>query len=291
MCAQAITNECLPPERDLVAPKMELPEGACDTHAHVIGPFRDYPLQSERSYTPPEAPVGAYMDMLRQLGMSRGVLVQPSVYGTDNSLVLGVTGASPRMLRAVVVVDAGISSSELRTMHAAGARGFRINLLFKGGVDLDGLERTASKAADLGWHAQLLIDITALPELAGRLARLPIPVVFDHMGHFDARRGTEWDGFRHMLELAQRGNAWVKVSGAYRLGGADAVALVAPVARRLVSEVPERLLWGSDWPHVGLAENMPNTGDLLNAFLDWCETSRTREQILVRNPELLYGLD
>jgi predicted TIM-barrel fold metal-dependent hydrolase len=285
-----LTETCLPPHATPQPPAWPLPPGACDCHAHVLGPFDRHPLAAERSYTPPASLPDAYLRMLDALGFARGVLVQPSIYGTDNRCVLDTVSAHGERLRAVVVVDPAIAPDELARMHAAGARGFRINLLFKGGVALDALEATARKVAPLGWHAQLLVDIRSLGDFAARLDALPIPVVFDHMGHFPAALGTEWDGFRAMLRLAERGNAWVKISGAYRLSDRRSPhAEVAPIARRLIAAVPERLVWGTDWPHVARFDWMPDTGALLNEFLGWCDDDGARQRILADNPRALYG--
>ena len=281
---------CLPPLTSLTAPSAALPEGACDSHAHVIGPLADYPVSPARSYDPVPCSPAQYRAMLARLGLSRGVLVQPSVYGTDNRLCLETVAGDPDRLRAVVVVDAEIGEAELEAMAARGARGFRLNLLFGGGVGLKALDRLAAKVAGLGWHAQLLIDLRQQPEIQDRVARLPIPVVFDHMGHFPAELGCDWPGFEAMVGLVRDGRAWIKVSGANRLaGGGTPHRSVRPLAERLIETVPERLLWGSDWPHVGLYETMPDTGALLNEFLDWCPDPARRRQILRDNPARLYG--
>ncbi len=281
---------CLAPLRDLQPPAAPLPAGACDSHAHVIGPLADYPLTPARSYEPALCPPAAYDAMLDHLGLGRGVLVQPSVYGTDNRLCLETVSGDLDRLRAVVVVDPEVSDRALKAMHLQGARGFRLNLLFGGGVGLAALERLAAKTAALGWHAQLLIDLRGLAELRPRIEALPVPVVFDHMGHFPAELGTDWEGFAAMVELARAGKAWIKVSGAYRLaaGGVPHDA-VRPLAEALFDRVPERLVWGSDWPHVGLSEAMPDTGALLNEFLAWCPDEALRARILRDNPVELYG--
>jgi predicted TIM-barrel fold metal-dependent hydrolase len=229
--------------------------------------------------------------MLDAIGFTRGVLVQPSIYGTDNRLLLEVLRARPDRLRGVAVLDPAAAASEARAMDGAGVRGFRINLLFRGGVNLDALEPTAAAVADLGWHAQLLMDLRALPDLASRLADLPVPVVIDHLGHFPAELGTEWEGFRTLLALAECREVWVKVSGFYRLDPEPGRGAVEPIARRLIETMPDRLVWGSDWPHVGLTGAMPDTGDLLNAFLAWCPDADRRRAILVGNGARLYRFD
>ncbi|WP_046868174.1 amidohydrolase family protein [Microvirga massiliensis] len=280
---------CLPPRPIVLSPAHALPRGACDCHAHVIGPHTRFPLVEERSYTPPESRLDAYLAMLDATGMDRGVLVQPSIYGTDNALLLEALASHPDRLRGVAVVDSGISSEQVRTLHAAGVRGFRINLLFKGGPGLEALERTATATAPFGWHAQLLIDLRDLPGLVARLLALPVPVVIDHLGHFPSELGIDGPGFRALTSLAEHHEAWVKVSGFYRLASDPGWASVAPIARRLFEIVPERLVWGSDWPHVGLLHDMPATGELLNAMLAWCPDDARLQAVLVDNPARLYG--
>lgn len=233
--------------------------------------------------------MSAYLSMLGATGMERGVLVQPSVYGVDNRLVLDAVRCHPERLRAVVVVDAKVQDRAIADMHAAGARGFRINLLFKGGVSITALQELSERVAEFGWHAQLLIDIRGLDEeMHGQLNALPVPVVFDHMGHFPAALGTEWEGFRRMVDLALAGRAWIKLSGAYRVAPDNpSGAAVRNVAEKLLRVVPERLVWGSDWPHVGLYDRMPDTLRLQDDMVGWM--GGHAHAILVRNPEQLYG--
>ncbi|MCO7577419.1 MULTISPECIES: amidohydrolase family protein [Pseudomonas] len=287
--ATAWPPSCAAPRETIQAPSFVLPTGACDTHAHVIcADFERYPLVPERSYTPPPAPEALYLDMLRATGMQRGVLVQPSVYGTDNRYMLEVLQRHHDRLRGVAVVDERIGDDELAHMHALGVRGVRINVLFRGGVNLDLMERLAHRVADLGWHLQFLIDVRLLSELQARIARLPCPVVIDHFGHFPARLGVKEPGFELLLRNVAEHGWWVKLSGAYRLSErhpdyADTDAL----AHALLGVAPERMVWGSDWPHVAL-ESTPDTGSLLDRLRSWAPDERQRQSILVDNPAVLY---
>lgn len=274
------------------APDFILPAGACDTHAHVISPdVEAYPLVEDRSYTPAAATEAQYLDMLDTLGFSRGVLVQPSIYGTDNSYLLEVLARHPGRLRGVTMVSPEISDGELQRMHALGVRGVRFNLLFRGGPDLSQLERLDARIAPYGWHLQFLIDVRDLTSLAERLARLCCPVVIDHMGHLPAATGLNDPGFRRLLDGLERLGWWVKLSGAYRLGTrypdfAEADAL----ACRLVDTRADRLLWGSDWPHVA-QQRMPDTTRLLNRLMRWAPSPALRHRILVDNPRELYDFN
>ncbi len=272
--------------------RFAVPAGAVDCHAHVIGHPPRYPLVASRSYTPPEAPPAAYRAMLDAVGMGHGVLVQVSVHGTDNSLMLETLQSDPARLRGVCVIGEDAPDRELERLAGAGVVGCRFNVLFGGGIALDVLEKIAARVAPLGWHIQILLDARHLPELAPRLARLQVPVVLDHMGHLPASLGIAHPGFQTLLSLLRDADCWVKMSGAYRLSAqgppyADTIAF----AHALVSTRADRLVWGSDWPHVTLAGPMPNVGDLLDLLVDWVPDPVTRDRILVDNAHRLYGLD
>ena len=288
--APAARPLCLAPPERIAAPKRPLPTGACDCHAHVIGDRAAYPLVDDRGYEPAEASLSAYRRMLDRLGMARGVLVTPSVYGTDNSLLCDCLASDPARLRGVAVIADDIDDVELERLHGLGVRGFRVNLRTPGGVDLAVVPKLAARVAPLGWHLQLFIDLGDLPAVRPAVAGLPLPVVIDHMGGAAADLGCDGPGFRDLLALMAGQDVWVKLSGAYRLTDAGApYEAVRPLAEALLAAAPERLVWGSDWPHVALYDAMPDTGDLLNALLDWCGDGALVERVLVANPARLYG--
>lgn len=281
---------CPAPYADHEPAAFDLPEGACDTHAHVVSGDPGHRLVSDRSYTPPAAPEEDYLRMLEDTGMSRGVLVQISVYGTDNRYMLEVLGRHPDRLRGIAVLDPSVSSDTLVAMHDAGVRGLRINVLFGGGVGWQAMEELAAKIADLGWHLELLLDVRQLPDLLPRVTRLPVPVVVDHLGHMPAELGPRHPGFQALLTLLTHHEAWVKLSGAYRI---DAQAPEYPAARVLAEGVlqaaPDRVVYGSDWPHVAVPYEMPNTGRLRNLLASWIPEGDLRRRVLVDNPAELYG--
>jgi predicted TIM-barrel fold metal-dependent hydrolase len=270
--------------------RIALPDGACDTHAHVIGGPPGYPLVDSRSYTPPEAAPAAYLGMLDAVGMARGVLVQVSVHGTDNRLMVETLTAHRDRLRGIAVVGADASDAELARLKDAGVVGLRLNVLFGGGVGFDQLERLGDRCRELGWHLQFLLDARALPELAPRLERLPVPFVVDHMGHMPVSAGIDHPGFQGLLGLLRRGKDWVKLSGAFRTSVAGPpYADTIPFARALLAAAPDRMVWGSDWPHVAHAGPMPNVGDLLDLLADWVPDPAQRDAVLAANPARLYG--
>jgi predicted TIM-barrel fold metal-dependent hydrolase len=281
---------CQGPNPVVSPPRFAVPDGACDTHAHVIGPADRFAMVANRSYTPPPAPAASYLGMLDSLRMARGVVVQISVYGTDNRCMVETLKAHPGRLRGVAVVAPDVGDGELEALHAAGVRGIRINVLFGGGVAIDEMERLAARVAPLGWHIQLLIDARNLPELGPRIAGLPVEVVIDHMGHMPVTAGVAHPGFQWLLRLLEDGKAWTKLSGAYRISQANAPFHdTLPFAQALVAAAAERCVWGSDWPHVAVDGPMFDTGSLLDLLPDWVPDEAVRNRILVDNPARLYG--
>ena len=291
-----MTNEtglCLPPLDQVDTPIFKVPSEACDCHAHVFGPRKKFPFILDRSYTPPEASLNAYQNMHRQLGLTRAVIVQPSIYGNDNKATLdAIKQYGDENARGVAVVTNNVSEAELEMLHIGGIRGVRFNLLFKGGMQLKDLEYIASKIAIFNWHIQLLIDVSELQSIADRLRRLPNEIVFDHMGHMPTNRGVNDVGFQTLINLIEEGHAWAKLSGSYRTSTASPSYKDAEVfAHALISASNKRMVWGSDWPHPGLYDNMPNDGALLNALNDYCPSDTLKKAILVDNPAQLYGFN
>jgi len=287
------SNDCLPPRSTLAAANFTIPYGACDTHAHVIARDARYPLIPERSYTAPAATPEAYLAMLDAQGMTRGVLVQVSIHGTDNRYMMQALQANPERLRGVAVASPDISDAQLQALHDAGVRGLRLNVLFGGGVGLDAMQTLARRIAPMGWHLQFLIDVNQLDvSMLRQLAQLPCPGVIDHLGHVRAEAGSDAPGFRTLLRLVCEANFWVKLSGAYRISDDfDSFQDVTPLAQMLVATAPDRMLWGSDWPHVSIypPAHMPDTGVLRNLLPRWIPDAATRQRILVENPQRLYG--
>lgn len=269
----------------------KVPTGAVDTHAHVIGLPPEYTFVEGRSYTPPEAPASAYLSMLDHTGMTYGVLVQVSVHGTDNRLLLQTLRANRERLCGIAVIPLGLPDHELADMKAAGVVGLRLNVLYGGGVGLEELERYGALCRELGWHLQFLVDARELPPIAFKLSALPVPFVVDHMGHFPTSHGVRSEGFQTLVSLVRDGG-WVKLSGAFRNTVEEApYGDTVPYAQALIDAAPERCVWGSDWPHVANYARMPNVGELLDVLYDWAPDNADRHRILVDNPHRLYDFD
>jgi predicted TIM-barrel fold metal-dependent hydrolase len=263
----------------------------------VFGPAARFPYALDRSYTPPDAPLEKYLAMLDTLGCARGVLVQGSAHGRDNAAMLDAIKRHPGRLRGVAVADADVAPAELRRWHGLGVRGLRFNhffrggaLHYRGGVPLEAVRTLAPAMAGLGWHVQLWIDVKDLPDTLPTLRALGLPVVVDHMGRTDATTGTGTEGFKCLLRWLGEGGCWVKVSGAHRLSrNAPDYPDARPFHEALARANPERLVWGSDWPHPRMEGEMPDAGHLLDLMQAWTPDAGVRERILVQNPAKLYG--
>ncbi|ODN62809.1 amidohydrolase [Burkholderia cenocepacia] len=267
--------------RDTSRPGFPIPAGACDSHMHIVGPFDRYPLRETRSLEPPESTFADYLEMKRATGIERNVIVQPSFFAKDNACTLDSTERMGEHARAVVVVEPDVDEATLADMHARGARGVRLQRVVAGGTSTEQIAEMASRIRDFGWHLQLFVDSDDVEELAEQLHRLPVPVVFDHMAHVYKESPISSRGFRTLLDLLASGKAWVKLS-AWRFSPDNARA------RQLVDANPERVLWGSDWPHVSYEEDVPDDGKLLDRLATWAQDSATIQRILVDNPAELY---
>jgi len=269
--------------------RFAVPYGAVDAHAHVIGQPPPHPFVIERSYTPEPATPESYFAMLDATGMTYGVLVQVSVHGTDNGLMVQTLRANRDRLRGIAVIPLGLPDKELVALKEAGVVGLRLNILYGGGIGFNQLGDYAALAKEMGWHLQFLIDARDLPPLAPKLAKLPVPFVVDHWGHFPVTRGIADPGFQTLLSLVSDGG-WVKLSGAYRntIDGPPYTDTI-PFARLLHEAAPERCVWGSDWPHVAHWQHMMNVGDLLDLLADWVPDPAARDRVLTANAHNLYG--
>jgi len=283
---------CSLPDTQVSAPDFVLPENACDCHFHIFdGPS---PQILPRTYTAPPAPLKQLARVHNILGISRSVVVQPSIYGTDNRTTLSAmesTNTRTDSMKAVVVVEDSASLATLTELKNAGAVGCRVNLLFQSNTQIANLKSLALKAAELDWHLQLLIDVSTFNNLETTIKSLDVPVVFDHMGHMPSHKGVNDPGFRQLLRLLGDGRAWVKLSGAYRVsdGTHPNYADVDSIVDALVQTNPDQLIWGSDWPHPHVSGAMPNDTQLLNLLPRWVPDAHLRNRILAQNPEQLYG--
>ena len=286
---------CAPPDPNPHPPSFAIPAGATDCHAHVFGPASRYPYQTNRSYTPPDASIGQLRAMHRTLAIERLVVVAASVHGTDNDAVLDAIATDPKNLRGIATVGADIGDRQLAQLRDGGIRGIRVNLVDKGGNpfgSLDALSEIAKRIADLGFHIELLVHVESFPELRALAKSVCVPMSVGHIGYTKAAAGgLAHPGFQDFLALLLDGYFWVKLTGPSRISALERPPYfdIAAMAQAVIAAAPDRVVWGSDWPHVMQVKPMPNDGDLLDAVAEWAPDAAQRRRILVDNPARLYG--
>ena len=286
-------------------PDFDVPRNACDCHVHVFGPHVRYPLWSGRSYTPGEASIEQLTALHRVLGIDRVVVVHPSPYGADNAVTVDALRALGGKSRGVAVIDETTSDAALADMHQAGVRGVRVNLASAGESDPTvakrALEWAAHRVAPLGWHVQTYTTLPVIAALYDTIAVLPVTLVIDHFGQPDAALGADQPGLEKIVALLKSGKVYVKISAAYRISKAPDYADAAAIARAMIAANPDRIVWGSDWPHPSggkgrtvrdLVNAEPfrpeDEGAALNRLNGWCASRVALEKILVTNPARLY---
>jgi len=279
------------PMRDadtLTRPTFAVPAGACDAHFHVFEP--GYPCVPDPQYSFPDGTLEQYLRACGVLGIERMVLVQPTYYGNDNSLTLDVLRKLGPRCRAVVRIDEDIPDAELDAYHELGVRAIRLDLFARRDWPVEELmayvRRMAARATPRDWHLQFYTPGTVVRDLLPYLADLEHPFVIDHMGYMLESEGLTADDFGRLLDVLRGGHCWIKLSGPYRIAKDKPLSSVTPLGRELVATRPDRLLWGSDWPH--LTNGQRDTGELLNLLADWAPRAADRHQILVEAPNQLF---
>jgi 2-pyrone-4,6-dicarboxylate lactonase len=293
-----LSSTAMPPRR-VTPPAKPLPELACDTHAHVFGPYELFPLAAERRYTPPLAPFEDYTAMLERAGFARGVVVHASANGYDCGGTLDALARGAGRLRGIVVVPLSTPDADLASMQAVGVRGIRFTetaALMPGQINvgtltLNDASEWAPRLKELGWHAQIWANCRRFVEVMPALLRLNIPLVLDHMGYFDAGRGVGDPDFQALLRGLESGRVWVKMTAIRNSKGAPLYPEIRSFHEALLAAAPDRLLWGSDWPYIGYTESSPDVGALIDLFDSWTPDDVLRNKILVANPAALYGFD
>lgn len=287
-------RECLAPDRDPHAPGVSLPPGTVDTHVHV---FDDrYPMSPDRGYDPPPSTLDDLRHLHAVLGIDRVVFTQPSVYGVDNTAILdgmdALNGQTPGRARAVVALTLDVSDHELAALDARGVRGVRLNTDNAGGmpIELGDIPLLCQRIAALGWHIEFLFPGSHIRDLMPVFTSLTVPMSIGHFAYQPAAAGVQGEGFQALLELMRRGNTWMKISGANRVSRTDLPPYddVAPMAEALITAAPDRLMWGTDWPHPNKYVANPNDGDLVDAFASWVTDPGMRQRILVDTPAAFY---
>jgi 2-pyrone-4,6-dicarboxylate lactonase len=280
------------PDSDPRPPRTKFPAGACDCHSHVFGPQDAFPYLSNAAFIPPDALPEDYARMLRTIGCQRAVLVQPSIYGTDNRCMVAALTSGVFDFRGVAVVDESVADPDLEALHRAGVRGVRVNIASKtAGLSLAQAPKLATRIKPLGWHLQFFVRIGQFLSLEEVIAQLPVACVIDHFAYAPAAGGVESLEFKALRRLARLEHVWFKLIGPYRISTQwPLFPDVAPLVRALVEAAPDRCVWGTDWPHPN-TDYMPNDGDLADLLGEWLPGAETRHKVLVDNPCRLYDFN
>lgn len=293
--------------RGYEVPVFPAPEKACDCHVHVFGPADEFPYGPERKYTPVDATPADCAEMLASLGLQRVVLVQPTPYGSDNSRLIAALKEFGKAARGVAVLQGYPSKPMLEELTSAGIRATRLNF----GPDerpdakllCERLSGLAELIEDYGWHIQLSLAAELLPEIESVTSEMPVPVVLEHMARLPAKDHERHAGYDSLRRMLDSGRVWVKLSAPYRLAGGEGNGRgAAGLARDLMASAPERMVWGSDWPHTPKrgpdnesSKPLPfrklDTGALFNLIADWFPDKKAKRRILAENPARLYGFD
>lgn len=285
-------KSCMPPDPDTKTPSFVPPAGACDSHCHVFGPHEQFPYHESSTYHPPDGSKDDLARLHQKLGIERAVIVQASCHGPDNSAMMDAIASAPDKYRGVCIANDSFTDEEFADLDAGGVRGIRFNFVthLGGTPDLEMMARVLRRVKPLGWHLVIHVnaeDIIAFEEF---FLQFDMDIIVDHMGRVPTSAGVHQQAFQILKKFVQRENWWVKICGSERISAAgppfyDAV----PYAQELVEICPDRILWGTDWPHPNIKKHMPNDADLLDLVPLLARDETLQKKILVDNPARLYG--
>jgi len=272
-------------------PQFKLPPGSCDAHCHVFGPGDRFPYAPNRRYTPEDAPKETLAALHAHLGIDRAVIVQASCHGTDNAAMLDAIASNPKRYRGVAIVDDSFNDIEFDRLGNGGVRGVRFNFVkhLGGAPDMDVFNRVMLRVKDRGWHVVLHVDAPSIIPLSEMMKKLPLPFVIDHMGRVPSAAGVDQKPLRALIELSRLENCWIKVCGAERISMPPYAAAV-PIAHALVEASPNRVLWGTDFPHPN-ATHEADEADLVDLVPKFVADTLAQHRLLVENPAKFYGFD
>lgn len=284
---------CMAPDPDTRTPVYKAPPGACDAHCHIFGPASEFPYAPTRKYTPPDAGKDRLQLLHRTLGLDRAVLVQASCHGTDNRAMIDAIASSNGKWRGVCIASDNFSDEEFAALNDGGVRGVRFNFVthLGGAPDLDKMQRVVQRVKQFNWHLVIHVNAEDIVKYEDFFVRFDdLPIIVDHMGRVPTDKGIHQPAFKILCDFMHRGNWWVKVCGAERISTAgppfyDAI----PYAQALIKIAPDRVLWGTDFPHPNIKKHMPNDGDLVDLIPLIMPDEATQRRVLVDNPARLYG--
>jgi 2-pyrone-4,6-dicarboxylate lactonase len=281
-----------PPDPNPRRPQFKPPPLACDAHCHVFGPAAKFPYAPDAAYWPPDAPFESLQALHKALGIERAVIVHASCHGSDMRVTLDAIARSNEKYRGTAIIDESYGDRQFGEMQDGGIRGVRFNFVrhLGGRPDMAFFDRTVARLDEMGWHLILHLDSSDLAEFRKKFEAIRVPMVIDHMGRVKAADGLDQEPFKVLLGFMRNANFWVKVCGAERVSSKgppfeDAV----PFGRALIEAAPERVLWGTDWPHPNVGKHMPNDGELVDLFARMAPEPELQRRILVDNPARLYG--
>jgi 2-pyrone-4,6-dicarboxylate lactonase len=286
-------HDCAGPDRQTRRPKFVMPRGACDCHVHVFGPQALYPFSEKRSYTPEDCSLEDLEKLHATLGIDRAVIVHGGAHGTDNRVTLAALDRNPDALRGVAVILSGLPHRKLEDMHRRGIRGCRMSTVVSGGASFAHLRGLSDQTFDLGWHLVLHFNrAIELVEVAPLLKQVRSPFVLDHLARIEPRDGVDSPEFATLMRLLDTDRCWIKLASLYRLSAEPYPHRdMQPMISRVVESRPDRILWGSNWPHPICPVPMPNDGDLVDLIPLWLPDPTAQRLALVDNPAKLYGFE
>lgn len=291
MSNEILTSTATRDASTLARPRFEVPPGACDSHTHVFESEDRYPHVSRPHYTLPDGPLTKLEGMCDSLRLDRYVIVQSSFYGTDNRCLLDALDKAGARARGVAMVEESISDEQLQEMHRRGVRALRLDLFLRAGLPIEQIvgyiERSATRVKKLGWHLQFYTPGKVVRDLIPYLGRIDVDFVIDHMGYMLESDGLTRQDFDRLLSALKAGRGWMKLSGPYRLAKDGNYERLRPLARAILEQIPDRVIWGSDWPHI--PDGGRDTGALLNLLADWIPEADTQRRVLAENPGRLFG--
>ena len=286
--ADEVRAEAVPWSAGTEQPQLKAPANACDCHMHIYD--SRFPAAPNATLRPADAKPDDYLLLQKRIGTTRNIVVTPSTYGTDNSATLDAMAKLGGGAHGVAVVDTSVSDAELKRLHELGIRGIRFNLVQAGATTVEMLEPLSKRVNELGWHVQIHLLGDGIVKIEDTLAKLPSQIVFDHMGRIPKDVGNAHPAFTVIRKLIDKGRTWVKISGAYMdtKVGPPTYADSTKLAQAYVKAAPERMVWGSDWPHP-TEKDKPNDAILFDLLAQWAPGEAVRDRILVNNPAILYG--
>jgi predicted TIM-barrel fold metal-dependent hydrolase len=291
MSPAILTSKPMRDAQTLTRPEFPIPAGACDSHVHVFESDTRYPGVKTPHYTLPDGSLDKLRRMSEVLSLQRFVIVQPSYYGTNNDCMLDALATAGPIARGVAMLGESYTDEELIDMHARGVRALRLDLFLRSSWPTNDIiayiEHSVRRTQAIGWHVQFYTPGWVVRDLLPYLAGLEATFVIDHMGYMLESDGLTHADFDRLIDMIGKGRAWIKLSAPYRLAKDGNFERLKPMARAIIEAAPDRVIWGSDWPHI--PEGGKDTGALLNLLADWAPAADVRERILVDNPARLFG--